>query len=228
MAGTAPPAADSGGSIGFILRALRYRNYRLFFGGQIVSLCGTWITITATSWLVYRLTGSALLLGVVGFAGQIPFLVVTLYGGVIADRVNKRRLLLATQTAMMLLAFILAGFTFFHHIAVWGVALLAFGGGVAMAMNAPSYQALVPKLVKREDLTNAIALNSAQFNTSRILGPTLGGYAMAVFGMAGNFFLNGLSFLAVIWALLRIEYPEENLNRHQSILESLRSGFQNA
>jgi MFS family permease len=105
------------------------------------------------------------------------------------------------------------------------VAAIAFLNGVAMAMNAPSYQAMVPKLVKREDLTNAIALNSAQFNMSRILGPTLGGYAMALLGVAGNFFLNGFSFLAVIWALLRIRYPEEQLSRHQSILESLRSGF---
>jgi predicted MFS family arabinose efflux permease len=110
-------------------------------------------------------------------------------------------------------------------IAVWGVAAIAFGNGVAMAMNAPSYQALVPKLVKREDLTNAIALNSAQFNMSRILGPTLGGYAMALIGMAGNFLLNGLSFLAVLWALFRIEYPEEQLSRHESFWNSLHGGF---
>ena len=179
----------------------------------------------AQGWLVLTLTNSAFWLGVVGFAASIPFLFVTLFGGVIADRVNKRRLLLITQTIMMLLAFLLAGLTFFNHIAVWGVAAIAFGNGVAMAMNAPSYQALVPKLVKREDLTNAIALNSAQFNTSRILGPTLGGYAMALFGVAGNFLLNSLSFLAVLWALVRIKYPEENLNRHQSMLESLHSGF---
>ncbi len=139
--------------------------------------------------------------------GRFHFCSFTLFGGVIADRVNKRRLLLVTQTIMMLLAFLLAGLTYFHAISVWGVAAIAFWNGVAMAMNAPSYQALVPKLVKREDLTNAIALNSAQFNMSRILGPTLGGYAMALFGMAGNFSLNGLSFLAVLWALVRIEYP---------------------
>ncbi len=94
---------------------------------------------------------------------------------------------------------------------MWDVAAIAFGNGVAMSMNAPSYQALVPRLVKREDLTNAIALNSAQFNMSRILGPTLGGYAMAIFGVAGNFFLNGFSFLAVLWALMRIDYPKEEL-----------------
>ena len=179
----------------------------------------------AQGWLVLTLTDSAFWLGVVGFAGSIPFLFVTLFGGVIADRVDKRRLLLVTQTVMMLLAFLLAGLTWFHKIAVWGVAAIAFSNGVAMAMNAPSYQALVPKLVKREDLTNAIALNSAQFNTSRILGPTLGGYAMVLFGVAGNFLLNAFSFLAVIWALLHIDYPEENLNRHQGMWKSLHGGF---
>ena len=179
----------------------------------------------AQGWLVLTLTNSAFWLGVVGFAGSIPFLFFTLFGGVIADRVDKRRLLVVTQTIMMVLAFVLAGLTWFHAIGVWGVAAIAFGNGMAMAMNAPSYQALVPQLVKREDLTNAIALNSAQFNMSRILGPTLGGYAMALFGMAGNFFLNGVSFLAVLWALMRIEYPEEKPSRKESLWSSLHGGF---
>ncbi len=207
------------------IRALRNPNFRLFWAGNFTSNIGTWMQNVAQGWLVLTLTNSAFWLGVVGFAGSIPFLFVTLFGGVVADRVDKRRLLLVTQTVMMLLAFVLAGLTWFHAIGVWGVAAIAFGNGVAMAMNAPSYQALVPKLVKREDLTNAIALNSAQFNMSRILGPTLGGYAMALFGMAGNFFLNGLSFLAVLWALTRIEYPEENLSRKESMWSSLHGGF---
>ena len=204
------------------IRALRNANFRLFWAGNFTSNIGTWMQNVAQGWLVLTLTNSAFWLGVVGFAGSIPFLFVTLFGGVIADRVNKRRLLQVTQTIMMLLAFLLAGLTYFHAIRVWGVAAIAFGNGVAMAMNAPSYQALVPKLVKREDLTNAIALNSAQFNMSRILGPTLGGYAMVMFGMAGNFFLNGLSFLAVLWALVRIDYPEEEPSRHQSMWDSLQ------
>jgi MFS family permease len=179
----------------------------------------------ARGWLVLLLTNSAFWLGVVGFAGSIPFLVFTLFGGVVADRVDKRRLLLVTQTVMMMFAFMLAVLAWLKIITVWEVAAIAFLNGVAMAMNAPSYQAMVPKLVKREDLTNAIALNSAQFNMSRILGPTLGGYAMVLFGVAGNFFLNGFSFLAVIWALTRIRYPDENLSRHESIFESLRGGF---
>ena len=207
------------------IKALRNPNFRLFWAGNFTSNIGTWMQNVAQGWLVLTLTNSAFWLGVVGFAGSIPFLFFTLFGGVVADRVDKRRLLIVTQTAMMLLAFLIAGLTYFHLIAVWGVAAIAFGNGMAMAMNAPSYQALVPKLVKREDLTNAIALNSAQFNMSRILGPTLGGYAMALIGMAGNFFLNGLSFLAVLWALFRIEYPEEQRSHHESLWQSLHSGF---
>jgi MFS family permease len=206
-------------------RALRNPNFRLFWSGNFLSNIGTWMQNVAQGWLVLLLTNSAFWLGVVGFAGSIPFLIFTLFGGVIADRVDKRRLLLVTQTAMMLLAFLLAALAWFKVITVWEVAAIAFMNGVAMSMNAPSYQAMVPRLVKREDLTNAIALNSAQFNMSRILGPTLGGYAMAIFGVAGNFFLNGVSFLAMLWALTRLEYPDEKPARHESMWSSLRGGF---
>jgi MFS family permease len=206
-------------------RALRNPNFRLFWSGNFLSNIGTWMQNVAQGWLVLTLTNSAFWLGVIGFAGSIPFLFVTLLGGVVADHVDKRRLLLVTQTIMMILAFLLATLAWLNIIKVWEVAAIAFLNGVALAMNAPSYQAMVPKLVKREDLTNAIALNSAQFNMSRILGPTLGGYAMLLFGVAGNFFLNGVSFLAVIWALTRIDYPHEKLVRHQSVWESLRQGF---
>lgn len=206
-------------------RALRNPNFRLFWSGNFLSNIGTWMQNVAQGWLVLLLTNSAFWLGVVGFCGSIPFLIFTLFGGVIADRVDKRRLLLVTQTVMMILAFLMATLAWLKIITVWEVAAISFLNGVALAMNAPSYQAMVPKLVKREDLTNAIALNSAQFNMSRILGPTLGGYAMALLGVAGNFFLNGFSFLAVIWALTRIRYPEEQLSRHQSIWESLHGGF---
>ena len=206
-------------------RALRNPNFRLFWSGNFLSNIGTWMQNVAQGWLVLLLTNSAFWLGVVGFAGSIPFLIFTLFGGVIADRVDKRRLLLVTQTVMMMLAFLLAALAWFKVISVWEVAAIAFMNGVAMSMNAPSYQAMVPRLVKREDLTNAIALNSAQFNMSRILGPTLGGYAMAIFGVAGNFFLNGVSFLAVLWALTHIEYPDEKPARHESMWASLRGGF---
>ena len=206
-------------------RALRNPNFRLFWSGNFLSNIGTWMQNVAQGWLVLLLTNSAFWLGVVGFAGSIPFLIFTLFGGVIADRVDKRRLLLVTQTVMMMLAFLLAALAWFKVITVWEVAAIAFLNGVAMSMNAPSYQAMVPRLVKREDLTNAIALNSAQFNMSRILGPTLGGYAMAIFGVAGNFFLNGVSFLAMLWALTRLEYPDEKPARHESMWSSLRGGF---
>jgi MFS family permease len=207
------------------VRALRNANFRLFWSGNFLSNIGTWMQNVAQGWLIITLTNSAFWLGVVSFAGSIPFLFFTLFGGVIADRVNKRRLLLVTQTIMMVLAFLLAILAWLKIITVWEVAAIAFLNGVAMSMNAPSYQALVPRLVKREDLTNALALNSAQFNMSRILGPTLGGYAMVLFGVAGNFFLNGLSFLAVLWALMRIRYPDEKPARRESMLSSLRGGF---
>lgn len=208
-----------------VVRALRNQNFRLFWSGNFLSNIGTWMQNVAQGWLVLELTNSSFWLGVVGFAGSIPFLLFTLFGGVIADRVNKRKLLLVTQTAMMILAFVLAVLAWFKVITVWELAAIAFLNGTAMSMNAPSYQALVPRLVRREDLTNAIALNSAQFNMSRIVGPTLGGYAMALFGVAGNFFLNGVSFLAVLWALMRIRYPEEEQAHHESIWNSLRAGF---
>jgi len=213
------------------VRALRNPNFRLFWSGNFLSNIGTWMQNVAQGWLILVLTNSAFWLGVVSFAGSIPFLLFTLFGGVIADRVNKRRLLLVTQTVMMLLAFTMAALAFFKGhdgkplITVWEIAALAFLNGVAMSMNAPSYQALVPRLVPRKDLTNAIALNSAQFNMSRIAGPTLGGYAMAAVGVAGNFFLNGVSFLAVLWSLTRIEYPEEAAPRRESMWASLRGGF---
>lgn len=208
-----------------VVSALRHPNFRLFWSGNFLSNIGTWMQNVALGWLVLSLTNSAFWLGVVGFAGSIPFLIFTLFGGVVADRVNKRRLLLVTQSIMMLLAFVMALLTWLKIITVWEVVVLSFLNGMAMAINAPSYQALVPRLVPREDLTNAIALNSAQFNMSRILGPTLGGYAMAAVGMAGNFFLNGLSFLAVLWALTRIRYPEQEQRDHPSYLTSLRQGF---
>ncbi len=209
-----------------VVRALRNRDFRVFWSGNFLSNIGTWMQNVAQGWLILTLTAnSAFWLGVVGFAGSIPFLLFTLFGGVVADRVNKRKLLLITQTVMMILAFILAILTWLKIITVWEVVTLAFLNGMANAMNTPSYQALVPRLVPRKDLTNAIALNSAQFNLSRILGPTLGGYAMAVLGMAGNFFLNGLSFLAVLWALTRIQYPEDEPRRHPSFFTSLRQGF---
>src|SRR4029077_3495820 len=190
-----------------IARALRHRDFRLFWTGNFLSNIGTWMQNIAQGWLVLQLTNSAFWLGVVGFSASIPILLFALIGGVIADHVNRRKLLMVTQSIMMLSAFTMAGLAY-TKINVKEIVLLAFVTGIAMSLNTPSYQALVPQLVPREDLTNAIALNSAQFNMSRVLGPTLGGFAMAIVGVAGNFFLNGLSFLAVLIALTRIRYAE--------------------
>jgi MFS family permease len=194
-----------------LARALRHRDFRLFWTGNFLSNIGTWMQNIAQGWLVLQLTNSAFWLGVVGFAASFPILLFALIGGVIADHVNKRKLLMVTQSAMMAFAFIMAALAYFKVINVHEIVFLALGTGIAMSLNTPTYQALVPQLVPREDLTNAIALNSAQFNMSRVLGPTLGGFAMALFGVAGNFFLNGLSFLAVLVALTRIRYAEPAL-----------------
>src|SRR5215472_3841481 len=206
-----------------ILSALRHRDFRLFWAGNFLSNVGTWMQNVAQGWLVLQLTNSAFWLGFVGFASTAPILLFALIGGVIADHVNNRKLLMVTQSTMMVSAFIMAALAYPKNppiITRWEILALAALTGLEMALNTPSYQALVPQLVPREDLTNSIALNSAQFNMSRVLGPTLGGLTMAMVasffpgnvyaGAAGNFFLNGLSFLAVIFVLTRIRYPERD------------------
>jgi len=208
-----------------IARALRNRDFRLFWAGNFLSNIGTWMQNVAQGWLVLKLTNSPFWLGVVGFASTIPILLFALIGGVIADHVNKRKLLIVTQSAMMVFAFAMAVLAYLNIITVRDVALLAAGTGIAMSLNTPSYQALVPRLIPREDLINAIALNSAQFNMSRVLGPTLGGFAMAAVGVAGNFFLNGLSFLAVIIALTQIRYKEQITPGEGHFLLKLKQGF---
>jgi MFS family permease len=208
-----------------LARALRHRDFRLFWTGNFLSNIGTWMQNIAQGWLVLQLTNSAFWLGVVGFAASFPILLFALIGGVIADHVNKRKLLMVTQSAMMIFAFIMAALAYFKVINVHEIVFLALGTGIAMSLNTPTYQALVPQLVPREDLTNAIALNSAQFNMSRVLGPTLGGFAMALFGVAGNFFLNGLSFLAVLVALTRIRYAEPAAPQEGRLWEKLKQGF---
>ena len=208
-----------------IARALRHDDFRLFWAGNFLSNTGTWMQNVAQGWLVLQLSNSAFWLGVVGFASAIPILFFALIGGVIADHVNNRKLLMVTQSAMMVFAFVMCGLAYFQVITVAEIALLALGTGIAMSLNTPSYQALVPQLVPREDLTNAIALNSAQFNMSRVIGPTLGGFAMALVGVAGNFFLNGLSFLAVLFALTRMHYPSREAPPEGHLWGKLKQGF---
>ncbi len=211
-----------------ITRALRHRDFRLFWFGNMGSNVGTWMQNVAQGWLVLELArhDSAFWLGVVGFAGSVPMLLFSLLGGVIADRFNRRKLLILTQAAMMLFAFVLAALTWTHTVTVGAVAWLALATGLAMALTMPGYQAMQTELVPPEDLHNAIALNSAQFNVSRIIGPTLGGFGIAWFGMAGNFFVNGLSFLVVIVALAAIRYPRGAAAEGDAhILRDLMDGF---
>jgi len=183
-------------------RALRHRNYQLFFGGQLISLTGTWMQSVAQSWLVYRLTGSAALLGFVGFAGQIPVFLLAPIGGAVADARGRHPILVATQTASMLLAFVLAGLTLAGRVQVWHVFAIAALVGMVNAFDIPARQAFVADMVGRGDLVNAIALNSSMFNGARIVGPAVAGALVASIGEGWCFFLNGVSYVAVIGGLL--------------------------
>ena len=190
-----------------LLRALRHRNYRLFASGQVISLIGTWMQAVAESWLVYRLTGSALLLGVVGFANRIPVFVLATFGGAVADRYNRHRIVIATQVASMLLASLLAFLTLTHLVRVWHLMAIAALLGVVNAFDIPGRQAFVVELVAREDLQNAIALNSSMFNGARIVGPAVAGVLVAAVGEGWCFFANAVSYLAVLAGLLLMRVP---------------------
>jgi MFS family permease len=181
--------------------ALKHRNYRLFFFGQLTSLIGTWMQNVSQPWLVYQLTGSPFYLGIVSFATAVPVLFLSLWAGVFIDRVPKRKLLLITQTCAMLQAFLLAADVFLGWIQPWHIVIFAFILGTVNAFDAPTRQAFVIEMVGREDLQNAIGLNSANFQLSRIIGPTIAGILLAVVGPAWCFFLNGVSKSAVILGL---------------------------
>src|SRR5215470_13227430 len=209
------------------LRALRNRNYRFFFAGQLTSLVGTWMQTVAQSWLVYRLTGSATLLGVVGFAAQFPVLILAPIGGAVADIYPRRRLMLAIQTSAMLLAFPLAALTLLNRIQVWHVLVLAVLLGFVNAFDIPVRQSFIAEMVDREDLINAIALNSSMTNGARVIGPAIAGILVSVVGEGWCFLINGLSYLAVIIGVLFItagrQPPHENHVSHvQTILEGFR------
>jgi MFS family permease len=208
------------------LRALRSRNYRLFVGGQLVSLIGTWMQSVAQSWLVYRLTGSAALLGLIGFAGQIPIFILATLGGVIADHANRHRVLVATQTAMMLLAFVLAALTLEGVVRVWHILLLASCLGIANAFDIPARQAFLVEMVGRDDIVNAIALSSSMMNGARIVGPAIAGIVVAAVGEGWCFLLNGLSYVAVILALLMMKIaPRTDVHPRVSTWHSMVEGF---
>lgn len=193
---------------------------------MLVSLIGTWIQAVAQTWLVFELTNSALLLGVVGFLSTIPIFLLSLFGGVLADRMDKRNILIATQSAFMLLAFLLAALTQMKIIAPWQIMIIAVLNGIVMAFDAPGRQAVVVELVGKEHLFNAIVLNSVAFNSSRIIGPALAGVLVAYIGMSGCFYINGISFLAVIIALFLIKI-NKNIATHKknTALRDLKDGL---
>jgi MFS family permease len=221
---TAPASPRS--RVATAVRALRHPNFQLFFAGQLISLIGTWMQTVAQSWLVYRLTGSTLLLGTVGFAGQIPVFLIAPIGGAIADRTNRHRVVIATQTASMVLAFILAVLTLTHRIQVWEIMVLAAGLGIVNAFDIPARQAFLMDMVGREDLMNAIALNSSMFNGARILGPAVAGIVVAWVGEGWCFFANAISYIAVIAGLLmmKVKHPA-NLANEGSPIEHIIEGF---
>src|SRR3569833_3160502 len=207
------------------LRALRHRNFQLFIGGQLISLIGTWMQSVAQSWLVYRLPHSALLLGVVGFCGQIPVLILAPFGGVVADRFHRRSVVVSTQVSSMALASVLAALTLSRHIQIWEIFALAIGMGIVSAFDIPARQAFIVEMVGNEDLPNAIALISSMFNGARIIGPAVAGMLVSAIGEGWCFLANAASYVAVIAGLLMMQVPRREIHRGASALSHIAEGF---
>jgi MFS family permease len=220
-----PPVKDAG--ISQTWRSLRHRNFRLFFGGQTISLIGTWMTRLATSWLVYRLTGSAFLLGVVGFAGQIPTFLFAPFAGVWVDRLKLRHVLVVTQTLAMLQSFALAALTLTRHITIHEIIWLSVLQGVINAFDMPGRQTFLVQMVEdKQDLGNAIALNSSMVNMARLVGPSLAGAVIALSGEGYCFLIDGISYLAVIASLLAMRLkPAATKRTTDSMLAQLKEGW---
>jgi len=206
-AGGDVPAQDNWSGRLTAFRALRHRNFRLFFVGQLISLIGTWMQMVAQSWLVLKLSNSPLMLGVVSFAGFMPIVLVALFAGVVVDHVDRRRLIIGAQTLLMISAFVLGVLTWSGTVTVYYVIALAALNGFVSSFDMPGRQAFVVEMVGREDLPNAIAMNSMIFNGARMIGPAIAGLSIAVIGVTGCFMLNGVSYLAVIWSLFQMELP---------------------
>src|SRR5436309_8311829 len=208
------------------LRALRHRNYQLFFGGQLISLTGTWMQQIAQSWLVYRLTQSAALLGLVSFAGQIPVFLFAPIGGAVADRVSRHRIVVLTQTAAMVLALILAALTLSGAVRVWHLFVLTTLLGIVNAFDIPARQAFMVDMVGRDDLMNAIALNSSMVNGARVVGPAVAGAVVAAVGEGWCFLLNAISYVAVIAGLLLMRVPRaDRVRSNRSAIADIVEGF---
>ena len=222
------PAESAPGRFGRLgaFRAFQHRNYRLYFTGQLTSLAGTWMQSAAQAWLVLKLTNSSMMLGVVSFAQFLPILLVGLFAGVIIDRVDRRRTIILTQNLLMLSAFTLAILTWTGKVRVEHVIILASFNGIVGAFDMPSRQSFVVEMVGYEDLANAIALNSMMFNGARMIGPAIAGLTIAWLGTATCFFLNGLSFLAVIWSLILMDVPRRVVtSAGVAMIEQLREGL---
>ncbi len=208
-----------------MFRSLRHRDFALFWTGNFLSNIGTWMQNLALGWLIVVMTNSPFLLGLNGFLGSAPSLFFSLPGGAIADRLNRRKLMTHTQTAMMILALVLALLTSLHVVTIREILLISVLSGLASALNNPAYQAMVPDLVEREDLVNAVALNSAQFNMSRAIGPTLAGLALGSLGAAACFFLNSVSFIPLIIALMIITVPSRHIEEGPGVWEAILDGL---
>lgn len=217
--------AGKHGGLPTALRALGHRNFQLFFSGQLVSLIGTWMQNVAQAWLVYRLTGSSLLLGSVSFAGQFPVFLVAPLGGIVADRYRKQRIVIATQAASMILALLLAILTLTRTVHVWHIFVLAASLGVVNAFDIPGRQAFLVDMVGKEDLMNAIALNSSMFNGARIIGPAIAGILVARIGEGWCFFANGVSYIAVIAGLMLMRVEHRPHGKVASPLAHVLEGF---
>ena len=228
MATSTDPTIVPGPAVGFLTRTFqpfRYRDFRLIWAGAFTSTTGTWMQNVAQSWLVLELTRSAFYLGLVSFLADLPILLFSLVGGVVADRMDRRKLLLGSQYVQMTCAFILTALVLLDRVHINHILILAFIGGTGMSFGGPAYQALIPGLVGREDVPKAIALNSIQFNLARMVGPLIAGVAIAAGGMALCFGLNGISFLAVILSLYLIRANFVPQRTGDSVLKGLRDGF---
>ena len=224
----APPASARVARIPHTFRALRHRNFRLFISGQVISLVGTWMQNAAQSWLVYRLTHSELLLGTTWFCAQIAVFALGPLGGLVADRISRRKVVILTQALSMLQALVMGVLTLSGQVQVWHVLALAAGLGVINAFDMPARQALVIEMTSREDLLNAISLNSAVFNAARVVGPGVAGLMVAALGEGPCFLINGVSFLAVIVCLAAMHLPKSCPREHPPVLRQLTDGFRYA
>lgn len=205
--------------------ALSHRNYKLYFVGQLISLIGTWLQIVAQGWLVLTLTNSVYWIGVIAALGSLPILIFSLFGGVIVDRFPKRKILYVTQSAEMILAFILGFLTIFHLVNVTQIAVIAFLTGVVVAIDLPARQTFMNEIVEKENLPSAIALNSGLYNSARIIGPSIAGLLIALFGTGGAFIINGISFLAVIAALFYMDVKDASFSIHPHPISAIKDGL---